>query len=277
MSLMNRRARLVPGLLFIVLTVGMPAPSVLAAEDYQPQVGQAGKDVVWVPMPENMMEKMLELAKLTPKDFLIDLGSGDGRTVIAAAKRGARALGVEFNPDLVELSRRSAAKEGVADKATFAEGDLYAADLSRATVITLFLLPEINLKLRPKLLDLRPGTRILSNTFTMGDWTADETVSSNGECASWCTLMLWIIPAKVEGRWKLPDGELTLKQTFQTVSGTLRNSAGTLPVVGKLRGEQIVFSAGGTEYTGRAVANRMEGFARTKGKDRKFSATRASR
>jgi hypothetical protein len=277
MSLLNKCVRALPGLLFFILAVGASTPTDLAAQEYQPQEGQAGKDVVWVPMPDSMVDKMLDLAKLTPKDYLIDLGSGDGRTIIFAAKRGVRAHGVEYNPDLVELSKRWAAKEGVGDKATFAEGDLFAADLSKATVITLFLLPDINLKLRPRLLDLRPGTRVLSNTFTMGEWTADETVSSNDDCSSWCTLMLWIIPAKVEGRWKLPDGELTLKQTFQTVSGSLKNSAGTVPVVGKLRGDQIVFSGGGRDFTGRVAANRIEGIARAGGKDSKFSASRATR
>src|SRR6266702_3620430 len=140
---------------------------------FEPQVGQAGKDVVWVPTPQELVNKMLDLAKVTPQDYLIDLGSGDGRTVITAAKRGARALGVEFNPDMVELSKRNAAKAGVSDKASFVEADIFRSDLSPATVITLFLLPDPNIKLRPTILTLKPGTRVVSNTFRMGDWEPD--------------------------------------------------------------------------------------------------------
>jgi hypothetical protein len=148
--------------------------------DYQPQVGQEGKDVVWVPTPQALVDKMLDMAKATPKDYVIDLGSGDGRTVITAAKRGIRAHGIEYNPDMVELSKRNAAKEGLGDKATFAKADLFESDFSEATVITMFLLPEINLRLRPKILDLKPGTRIVSNSFTMGEWSADDTATAAG-------------------------------------------------------------------------------------------------
>ncbi len=164
---------------------------------------------------------MLDMAKVTPNDFVMDLGSGDGRTVITAAKRGVKAMGVEFNPDMVALSKKAAAKEGVSDRATFVEGDLFKADLSKATVITMFLLPSINMQLRPSLLDLKPGTRIVANTFTMEDWQADETQSVTDDCSSWCTALLWIVPAKVQGTWKTPQGNLTLTQQFQMVTGTL--------------------------------------------------------
>src|SRR3972149_1420234 len=143
--------------------------------EYKPEVGQAGKDVVWVPSPQALVDKMLDMAKVTPNDFVMDLGSGDGRTVITAAKRGARPLGIEYNPDMVELSKRNADKEGVAGKASFVKADLFETDFSRASVITMFLLPDINLKLRPKILALKPGTRIVSNSFNMGDWPAAET------------------------------------------------------------------------------------------------------
>src|ERR671929_33580 len=139
---------------------------------YEPSVGQEGKDVVWVPTPQSLVNKMLDMAKVTPQDFLMDLGSGDGRTVITAAKRGVRAMGVEYNPDMVALSKRNAAKEGVSDKAQFMKADLFESDFSQATVITMFLLPDINLRLRPRILNLKPGTRIVSNTFDMGDWKA---------------------------------------------------------------------------------------------------------
>src|SRR6058998_4071562 len=154
---------------------------------FEPQVGQAGKDVVWVPTPQELVNKMLDLAKVTPQDYIIDLGSGDGRTVITAAKRGARAHGIEYNPDMVELSKRNAAKAGVTDKANFVKADLFESDFSQATVITMFLLPDINLRLRQKILDLKPGIRIVSNSFTMGDWKADDTVTVTDDCASYCT------------------------------------------------------------------------------------------
>ena len=230
-----------------------------ATQTYSPSVGQPGKDVVWVPTPQVVVDKMLDMAKVTPADFVIDLGSGDGRTVITAAKRGARALGIEYNPDMVELSKRNAAAEGVTARADFAKADLFESDFSKATVITMFLLPDINLKLRPKILGLKPGTRIVSNTFTMGEWTADETVTVNNGCnGSWCTALLWIVPAKVEGTWQIPQGELRLKQSFQKVSGTLRTDGRSVPVEGKVRGEQIGFTAGGREYQGRVNGKRIE-------------------
>jgi precorrin-6B methylase 2 len=240
------------------------------AKDYQPEVGQAGKDVVWVPTPQALVDKMLEMAKVTPKDYVIDLGSGDGRTVITAAKRGSKALGIEYNPEMVELSKRNAAKEGVSDKASFMKADLFESDFSQAQVITMFLLPSINLKLRPKILDLKPGTRIVSNSFDMEEWKADETAQVEG-CTNWCTAHLWIVPAKVAGTWKLPQGELAIKQTFQMITGTLKNGNVAAPINGKLNGDQITFTAGGTQYTGRVNGNAMEGNAG----GAQWSATRA--
>ncbi len=257
--------------LLLCLSVG-GANQRAEAQDYQPQVGQDGKDVIWVPTPQGLVDKMLDMAKVTPKDYVIDLGSGDGRTVITAAKRGAKALGIEYNPDMVELSKRTAAKEGVADKASFIKADIFESDFSQAQVITMFLLSSINLKLRPQILDLKPGTRIASNTFDMGDWKPDETASLPG-CNSWCTAHLWIVPAKVEGTWKLAQGELMLKQTFQNISGTLRNGNAEMALTGKLTGEQISFNAGGTQYIGRVSGNAIEGTAGSN----KWSATRAAR
>ena len=231
-----------------------------AKQEFQPEVGQAGKDVVWVPTPQALVDKMLDMAKITPKDYVIDLGSGDGRTVITAAKRGSKALGIEYNPDMVELSKRNAAKEGVGDKATFIKADLFESDFSQAQIITMFLLPSINVKLRPKILNLRPGTRIVSNSFDMEDWKADQTENVEG-CSNWCTAHLWIVPAKVEGTWKLAQGELTIKQTFQMISGTIKNGATSSQISGKLDGDQISFTAGGTQYTGRVTGNSMEGTA----------------
>ena len=222
---------------------------------YEPQSGQDGKDVVWVPTPQPLVEKMLDLAKVTPKDVVMDLGSGDGRTVITAAKRGATAIGVEFNPKMVELSKQRATEAGVNGKATFIEGDLFEADLSKASVITMFLLPQINLKLRPKILDMKPGTRVVSNSFTMDDWEADETANVTEDCTSWCTALLWIVPAKVEGTWSSPQGDVVLKQDFQMVSGTM----GGKPISdGRLRGEELTFTAGGAKHTARVNGNTMK-------------------
>ena len=239
----------------LVFTIGR-AEAAQPAKQYEPRVGQAGKDVVWVPTPESLVDKMLDIAKVTPNDYLIDLGSGDGRTVITAAKRGTRAHGIEYNPEMVELSKRNAAAEGVSDRATFAKADLFESDFSQATVITMFLLPQINLKLRPKILDLKPGTRIVSNSFTMGEWEADQTASTTDDCSGYCTALLWIVPAKVEGSWKLADGEIALKQNYQTLTGTLRTGNGTVPITsGRLRGEEIYLRTDDDEYRGRVTGD----------------------
>jgi precorrin-6B methylase 2 len=257
----GRQCRVLFCSLFLIGLVCAPAPAQQTqtpAKPYEPSVGQEGKDVVWVPTPDVLVQKMLDLAGTTSKDFVIDLGSGDGRTVIAAAKRGASALGIEYNPEMVELSKRNAAKAGVSDKAAFMKADLFETDLSKATVITMFLLPSINMQLRPKLLDLRPGTRIVSNSFTMEDWEADQTATlgeSEGCTGSWCTALFWVVPAKVEGTWQLPQGDLKLTQQFQKVTGTL----GTTPVTGRLRGDEITLEAGKLQYTGRVNGNTMQG------------------
>ena len=206
---------------------------------FQPQVGQGGKDVVWVPTPQALVDKMLDMAKVTPQDFLMDLGSGDGRTVITAARRGARALGIEYNPDL---------------------------------------LPEINLKLRPTILDLKPGTRVVSNTFTMEDWNPDETATVEEGCTSWCTALLWIVPAKAAGVWTWKDGELTLTQEFQMVSGALRSGAASMPIVnGRLRGDRISFTVGGTTYAGKVNGTAIDGTATTGATSVGWSATKGAK
>ncbi len=227
-----------------------------ATQKFEPQVGQAGKDVVWVPTSQALVDKMLEMAKLTPQDYLIDLGSGDGRTVITAAKRGSRALGIEYNPDMVALSIENAKKEGVTARASFTKADLFESDFSKAQVITMFLLPSINMKLRPKLLDMKPGTRIVSNSFTMEEWEPDQSETITGECSNWCTAHLWIVPAKVEGSWQVGQDQLALKQTFQMVSGTLGSNAIS---DGRLRGDEISFTVGSAKYTGRVNGNTITG------------------
>jgi len=244
------------------------------ATDFQPMVGQEGKDVIWVPTAQALVDKMLDMAKVTPEDFVIDLGSGDGRTVITAAKRGATALGIEYNPEMVALSERNADKEGVAGKAKFMKADLFETDLSQATVLTMFLLPDINLKLRPKILDLKPGTRVVSNSFTMGDWTPDETAEVREGCTSYCKALFWIVPAKVEGTWRLPQGELSLQQKYQEVSGTLKvKNVITRVTNGKLRGDHIAFTLGGTRYEGQVNGREMQGTTTAGGKKGKWQAT----
>ena len=257
------------GALAIILLLAGSSYAGQAGQEFQPQVGQEGKDVIWVPTPQALVDKMLDMAKVTAKDYVIDLGSGDGRTVITAAKRGAHAEGVEYNPDMVTLSKANAAREGVADRATFVNADLFQTDLTKATVITMFLLPQINMKLRPTLLNLKPGTRIVSNSFTMEDWEADETATVTGDCSSWCTALLWIVPAKAGGTWHLPEGELTLTQQFQNVAGTL----GSTLVSGKLRGDEITFTAGSVTYKGHVNGNTMQG-TYTGGKTGSWTATR---
>ena len=242
--------------------------------DFQPEVGQEGKDVVWVPTPQELVEKMLDIAKVTPKDFLIDLGSGDGRTVITAAKRGIRAIGIEYNPNMVELSRKNAEQAGVSNMAQFLQTDLFEYDFSNATVITMFLLPDINMRLRPKILDMKPGTRIVSNTFTMQDWQSDDRAELDDEYTSWNTCYLWIVPAKVEGKWELTGGgEINLSQEFQMISGDITvNNKKTEISEGRLKGSEISFKAGNDVYKGVVNGRKMDGTATTEKGTVKWSA-----
>ena len=243
---------------------------------YEPEVGQEGKDVVWVPTPQALVDKMLEIAKVTPLDFLIDLGSGDGRTVITAAKLGIKSIGIEYNPDMVELSKKNAAEAGVTDKAEFLKTDLFEYDFSKATVITMFLLPDINLRLRPKLLEMKPGTRIVTNTFTMEDWHWDESANSGDESTNWNTCYLWIVPAKAEGSWNIQGGgKLIFLQNFQMLTGEITNGTKTETITeGRLRGTEIKFSAGGAVYSGDVDGDTMSGNVNRDGKTTEWKATR---
>jgi len=246
------------------------------AKQFEPHSGQPGKDVVWVPTPQALVDRMLGMAKVTPDDYVIDLGSGDGRTVITAAKLGAKAKGIEYNPDMVELSKRNAEKEGVNGKAEFIRGDIFESNFSDATVITLFLLPSLNVRLRPILLDMKPGTRVVSNTFDMGDWESDDSIQATGECTSYCRAYFWLIPAKVQGTWKMPQGELVLEQKYQMLSGTLKNGNVVAPIsAAKMSGDQITFTAAGTQYSGKVNGNAIEGVAKSDNGETKFEATRS--
>ena len=227
-------------------------------QDFIPHSGQEGKDVVWVPTPQALVDAMLDMAKVTSADYIIDLGSGDGRTVITAAKRGATALGIEYNPDMVALAARAAKEEGVSAKATFKQADIFESDFSKATVITLFLLSDLNLRLRPIILDMKPGTRIVSNTFDMSDWEPDQTTNLT-QNENWTTAHLWIVPAKVVGIWKYNDGQIEFTQNFQYITGTMTLGDKKMEFTGKLNGDKISFNAGGTEYTGTVNGNTMSG------------------
>jgi len=246
-------------------------------EPFVPQSGQPGKDVVWVPSPPEMVDKMMEVAKVTPADYVIDLGSGDGRNVIAAAKLGANALGVEYNPDMVALSERLAKEAGVADKAKFVQGDMYVADISKASVMALFLLPVNLNRLAPKFLELAPGSRIVANTFGIDGWEPDLrlTMPQESDCESWCEVLLWIVPAKVEGHWNMPGGRLELTQDYQMVTGTAMVGGEThMVTMGRLNGEEFSFIAGANTYRGTVKGNRIEGTVTTASGTTAWSATR---
>lgn len=245
------------------------------ATTYEPKVGQPGKDVVWVPTPQALVDRMLDMAKATPQDYLVDLGSGDGRTVITAAKRGIKAHGIEFNPELAEMAKRNAAQAGVTDKATFANADIFQSDFSQATVVTLFLLPGLNLRLRPILLDMKPGTRVVSNSFTMGDWEPDDSAAVTEGCTSFCKAYLWIVPAKAGGKWQLGESELTIEQQYQTFKGTLKTGNVIAPITkGRLDGDQITFTAGDIQYSGSVKDDAMEGTSKAASTAGKWQAIR---
>jgi SAM-dependent methyltransferase len=275
--------------LFITLLIPAALPATAhaqAGKEFAPQVGQEGKDVIWVPTPQALVERMLDMAKATPKDYVIDLGSGDGRTVITAAKRGIKALGIEYNQDMVDLSKRNAEKEGVGSRAQFIRGDIFETDFSQATVLTLYLLPSLNVKLRPTILKMKPGTRVVSHAFSMDDWQADQTDSADGR-----TAYLWIVPARVEGTWRWNvagigprDYELMLRQQYQQVEGVVRldDKMGQLRDV-KLNGDRITFSVieltGASpikrDFVGRINENTIDGTLKHPGGEAKWTATRA--
>ena len=257
-----------------LLTMGTSALA-QPATSYEPKVGQPGKDVVWVPTPQALVDRMLDMAKATPQDYLVDLGSGDGRTVITAAKRGIKAHGIEYNADMAELAKRNAVQAGVTDKASFVNGDIFQSDFSQATVVTLFLLPGLNIRLRPTLLDMKAGTRVVSNSFTMGDWEPDDSAAVTEGCNSFCKAYLWIVPAKAGGRWQIGQSEFAIEQLYQTFTGTFKTGNVIAPIIqGKLNGDQITFTAGDTQYTGSVKGNTMGGTSKAGSTEAKWQATR---
>jgi SAM-dependent methyltransferase len=245
---------LVGAFVVMAITIGSAGGQQGSGQPDTPQLNQPGKDVQWVPTPPALVEKMLDLAKVTPKDRLVDLGSGDGVLVIAAAKRGLRARGIEYDRGLVAYSKRKAAEAGVSKRTRFVRGDIFETDFSDASVVTTFLLPSMNLRLRPTFLAMNPGTRIVANTFAIADWQPDETAAVE-PCERWCTALLWIVPARVGGTWRTPNGDLSLTQKFQMVSGTLGKER---IEHGRLRGDEISFVVGETTYQGRVRENRMQ-------------------
>lgn len=247
---------------FTSLAGAQSAPAASTPEKpYEPQSGQQGKDVIWLPTPQVVVDKMLEIAAVTSRDVVIDLGSGDGRTVITAAKLGARALGIEYNPDMVEYSKRQAAAAGMTERASFVKADLFETSFAEATVLTMFLLPDINRKLRPKILDLKPGTRIVSNTFTMAEWKPDAEADLHGQPGcdiSFCRVLHWVVPQKVEGEYKVTQGEIKLAQEFQMLTGTLKQGTTILTLTGRVFGEQIILSAGNKQFYGHLSGGKLE-------------------
>jgi SAM-dependent methyltransferase len=234
--------------------------------NYQPARGQSGKDVIWIPTPPELVEKMLTMAKVTPQDRVYDLGAGDGIIAIAAAQKfKANAVGIEYNPDMAAFARRKVAEAGVQDKVRIITGDIFKEDFSSANVITMYLLPELNLRLRPTILQMKPGTRVVAHAFDMGDWQADETATAAG-----ATAYLWIVPAPVQGGWSVSfdagkTARLNLQQTFQNVGGSITLDGRTLPLLGaRLRGEDLSFQFRGegqsvTSFTGKVNGNRLSG------------------
>src|SRR3954464_4427095 len=272
-------------LLRALFVLALLVPFTVSAQKFEPQVGQAGKDVIWVPTPDEVVERMLTMAQTGPNDIHFDLGAGDGKiAIMAAKKRGAKATGIEFNPDMAKYANERAQAAGVAGvgagKAIIRQADIFATDFSQATVITMYLLPGLNMKLRPQLLTMRPGTRVVSHSFTMEDWDADEISSVDGRRA-----YFWVVPANVQGGWSLDAGgqktELTLEQTFQKIHGT----AALGPIQAglreaRLRGFNIAFAyvdpAGvRRDFTGRVNGGRMEGsFRDEKGAEGRWTATK---
>jgi SAM-dependent methyltransferase len=218
-------------------------PAAGGDDKYQPRLGQEGKDVIWMPTGGELVTLMLKTAKVTPNDLVYDLGAGDGKIAIAAAKEfGARSIGIEFNPDMAAFAQRNAVRAGVGDRVKIINGDIFKEDFSKATVVTLYLLPDLNLKLRPILLKMKPGTRVVSHAFTMGDWEADQEIEAGQRG------YFWIVPANVAGDWVIDGIEtqnkvvLNLVQRYQRIGGSLTVGGKTQPILNpSLEGDKLSF------------------------------------
>jgi SAM-dependent methyltransferase len=264
----------------LLVAAAMALPCAAAAElehfkDPSPVV--EGKDVIWLPTPDHAVDRMLAFARVGPQDLVVDLGSGDGRIPIAAAKRyGARGLGVEYSAELVAVSRRNARADGVADRVRFVQADFFEADFRDATVVTLYLLPSLNVKLRPRILDMAPGTRVVSHVFRMGDWEPDETLKVGAS-----EVFLWRVPAKVDGRWRVTAAggapfELALEQRYQQLSGRALVGSGSFPLrAARLSGDEIRFAYADAHGVQQAFVGRVAG-PRMASADGAWSAVRAN-
>ena len=265
----------------LVATLLLALPALAQQKPYEPQVGQAGKDVIWVPTPDEVVDRMLRMAQVGPNDLVYDLGAGDGKIAIAAAKKfGARSVGIEYNPEMAKHAQGNVEKAGVTGKARIVNGDIFATDFSQATVVTMYLLPALNMKLRPTILAMRPGTRIVSHSFTMEDWEADEISSMDGRRA-----YFWLVPANVNGGWTLETGnekaELSFEQRFQKIDGTvgLGHTQGGLRNA-RLSGFNISFAwvdnnGVKRDYVGRVTNGKMEGsFRGDNGSEGRWTATK---
>jgi SAM-dependent methyltransferase len=252
-------------LLFIGLALSFQSfaqfPSDSGDDQYQPRLGQEGKDVIWMPTGNDLVNLMLKTAKVGPSDLVYDLGAGDGKIAIAAAKNfGARAVGIEFNPEMAALAQRNAKRAGVGDRVTIINGDIFKEDFSKATVVTLYLLPDLNLRLRPTILKMKPGTRVVSHAFTMGDWEPDQEldVGSRG--------FYWVVPANIAGEWSLNGIEssnkatLSLTQHYQNIAGNITIGNKSQPILkAKLEGDRLSFSYIGRKNTLHNISGKVTG------------------
>ena len=253
-----------------IVLAGILAAAAVAADakdrrecdrDYKPQVGQSGKDVVWVPTPDEVVQRMLRMAKVTPQDVVYDLGAGDGKIAIAAGKLGAQSVGIEYNPDMAKLAQCYVQAENLAGKTRIIQGDVFKEDFSKASVVTMYLLPELNLRLRPTILNMKPGTRVTSHQFTMGDWEPDETAE-----VDYRTAYLWIVPAKVDGTWTLREQggtdqyTVNLNQKYQKISGDVAVAGAKQPLVGAtVRGDEIRFAFNDDKGVTRTLTGTVRG------------------
>lgn len=272
-----------PGCLLGLLMLAVPAHGRDRAEceqQFKPQSGQPGKDVIWVPTNDRLVTRMLEMAEVKPTDLVYDLGAGDGKIAIAAAKQfGARAVGVEYNPDMARLGQCYAEAEGVADRVKIVQGDIFETDFTAATVVTLYLLPELNVRLRPAILQMKPGTRVVSHSFLMDDWEPDERSSTEDGQA-----YFWVVPAQAAGTWNFHEQggkdrfSVKLDQTFQQLTGTAGKRR--QPAEGHLRGSQIelTFDDSGTpvRLNGRVDGDRLDAKVQRGNKTSNYVATRAA-
>jgi SAM-dependent methyltransferase len=259
-----RLPRWTPLLLALFVAAGATAQTKPEHGDevYQPTVGQAGKDVIWVPTPDALVTKMLQMAKVTKDDLVYDLGSGDGKIPIAAAKQfGAKAVGIEYNPEMAELARRNVKRAGVDGTVRIITGDIFKEDFSKADVVTMYLLPDLNVKLRPIILKMKPGTRVTSHQFHMGDWDPDEKFNVEYRDA-----YLWYVPAEVAGEWAIKEesggfeGVVSLAQRYQRVGGTITVGGKSQPLLSPtLTGDKLAFSFVDNENNLRAVKTTVAG------------------